>query len=268
MTSKPPERLRLDRLATPIGEALIVTDEAGYLRAFDWADREAGMARLLRLHYGSVVPEAGCRAEPHQAPAAALLRRRRRMSWRHRMAHGRHAVPAHRMDRVSPRSRRATTLSYGALAAKLGCPKCGSRRRPGQRVQSDQRGGAVSSRDRRRWLADRLRRRHRAQTLAAQPRGRGVPRRAGSSGARGLANRARRRQHRVRRAQHCVPCARHCHCEERSGPGRDPGNNVRPVPHLTKIPASALGLSCPFSRVRDAKYHPGCFFRVTAQVSQ
>ena len=29
MNSKPPERLWLDRLATPIGEALIVTDEAG-----------------------------------------------------------------------------------------------------------------------------------------------------------------------------------------------------------------------------------------------
>jgi methylated-DNA-[protein]-cysteine S-methyltransferase len=40
MTNKPPERLRLDRLATPIGEAMIVTDEVGCLRAFDWADRE------------------------------------------------------------------------------------------------------------------------------------------------------------------------------------------------------------------------------------
>ena len=59
MTSKPPERLRLDRLATPIGESLIVTDEVGYLRAFDWTDRESRMARLLRLHYGSIVQEPG-----------------------------------------------------------------------------------------------------------------------------------------------------------------------------------------------------------------
>src|SRR5271168_3332100 len=71
MTSKLPERLRLDRLATPIGEALIVTDEAGYLRAFDWADCEASMARLLRLHYGSLTPLPGA------APKAMmrLLRR-------------------------------------------------------------------------------------------------------------------------------------------------------------------------------------------------
>ena len=45
------------------------------------------------------------------------------MSWRHRVAHGRHAVPAHacgpRLTTIAP----GETLSYGALAAKLGCPK-------------------------------------------------------------------------------------------------------------------------------------------------
>jgi methylated-DNA-[protein]-cysteine S-methyltransferase len=35
MTNRLPERLRVDRLPTPIGEALIVTDEAGCLHAFD-----------------------------------------------------------------------------------------------------------------------------------------------------------------------------------------------------------------------------------------
>ena len=50
MTGKPPERFHVDRLATPIGDALIITDDAGILRAFDWADRQSGMQRLLRLH--------------------------------------------------------------------------------------------------------------------------------------------------------------------------------------------------------------------------
>ena len=59
MTRQLPDRLRLDRMATPIGDALIVTDEDGYLRAFDWADCEASMARLLRLHYGSLTPTPG-----------------------------------------------------------------------------------------------------------------------------------------------------------------------------------------------------------------
>ena len=54
MTDKPPERLFLDRLATPIGEALLVTDEDGVLRAFDWSDHEDRLRRLMRRYYGDV----------------------------------------------------------------------------------------------------------------------------------------------------------------------------------------------------------------------
>ena len=122
MNSKPPERLRLDRLATPIGEALIVTDEAGFLRAFDWADCESGMARLLRLHYGSVVPEPGA------APGSVrrLLRNYfdgdlgclRAIEWRTAGTPFQRAVWT-ALTMIAP----GETLSYGALAAKLGCPK-------------------------------------------------------------------------------------------------------------------------------------------------
>ncbi len=59
MTAKPPEALFLDRQATPIGAALVVTDEAGVLRAFDFEDYESRMRRLLRLHYGETLLEAG-----------------------------------------------------------------------------------------------------------------------------------------------------------------------------------------------------------------
>ena len=52
MVSHPHRRFRLDRVATPIGVALVVQDERGHLRALDWEDSEARMARLLRLHYG------------------------------------------------------------------------------------------------------------------------------------------------------------------------------------------------------------------------
>jgi methylated-DNA-[protein]-cysteine S-methyltransferase len=45
--------LLIDRLDTPIGEMLIVTDLEGHLRAVDWADHEMRMNRLLRVHYGS-----------------------------------------------------------------------------------------------------------------------------------------------------------------------------------------------------------------------
>jgi methylated-DNA-[protein]-cysteine S-methyltransferase len=45
-------QLLIDRIDTPIGELLLVADEAGNLRAVDWADYESRMLRLLRLHYG------------------------------------------------------------------------------------------------------------------------------------------------------------------------------------------------------------------------
>jgi methylated-DNA-[protein]-cysteine S-methyltransferase len=122
MTNKLPERLRLDRLATPIGESLIVTDEAGALRAFDWADRESGMVRLLRLHYGSMAPEPGA------APAymKRLLRRYfegepgclANIEWRTGGTPFQRAVWTG-LTTIAP----GQTLSYGALATRLGCPK-------------------------------------------------------------------------------------------------------------------------------------------------
>jgi methylated-DNA-[protein]-cysteine S-methyltransferase len=47
----PPETLTLDRLATPIGTALLVTDETGSLRAFNWTDYEPAMRAWIGGHY-------------------------------------------------------------------------------------------------------------------------------------------------------------------------------------------------------------------------
>jgi methylated-DNA-[protein]-cysteine S-methyltransferase len=121
MISKPPERLLLDRMATPIGEALIVTDEAGYLRAFDWDDRKSGMTHLLRLHYGSLVPEPGA--------APADVRRAVRhyfegdvgclgtIEWRTAGTSFQRSVWT-ALTMIAP----GRTLSYGVLATKLGLP--------------------------------------------------------------------------------------------------------------------------------------------------
>jgi len=51
ISNKPPETLTLDRLATPIGTALLVTDEQGFLRAFNWTDYEAAMIAWIGRHY-------------------------------------------------------------------------------------------------------------------------------------------------------------------------------------------------------------------------
>ncbi len=121
MTSKPPEHLRLDRLATPIGEALIVTDEAGVLRAFDWADRAAGMTRLLRLHYGSMAPEAG--VAPSQVKQLLQRYFDGDLGGLAAIECGTAGTPFQRavwagLTTIAP----GETLSYGALAAKLGWP--------------------------------------------------------------------------------------------------------------------------------------------------
>ena len=63
MSAKPPETFSLDRLRTPIGAALLVTDADGALRALDWEDHEPRMRELLRLQYGAVDPERGAGAE-------------------------------------------------------------------------------------------------------------------------------------------------------------------------------------------------------------
>jgi methylated-DNA-[protein]-cysteine S-methyltransferase len=54
-----PARLLLDRLPSPIGEILIVTDETGLLRAVDFHDFEPRMRRLARLHYGDLALVTG-----------------------------------------------------------------------------------------------------------------------------------------------------------------------------------------------------------------
>lgn len=122
MTSKPPEHLRLDRFATPIGDALIVTDEEGYVRAFDWDDRKTAMMQLLRQHYGSVV------LEPGDAPAHVGRALRayfegdfgslRAIEWRTGGTQFQRAVWA-ALTMIPP----GHTLGYGALAARLGYPK-------------------------------------------------------------------------------------------------------------------------------------------------
>ena len=122
MSEKFPERLRIDRLATPIGEALIVTDPDGVLRALDWADCERRMAELIRLQYGALPSERG--AAPGRIKAA--LRRYfagdlgalATIPWRTAGTAFQRAV-WNGLVRITP----GETLSYGALAARLGCPK-------------------------------------------------------------------------------------------------------------------------------------------------
>ncbi|WP_377828575.1 methylated-DNA--[protein]-cysteine S-methyltransferase [Bradyrhizobium lupini] len=120
--TKPPVSFGLDRLATPIGIALLITDAEGALRALDWEDCEHRMRELLRLHYGLV--------DLSDQPAPAAMRtalsdyfdgdlgQLSDIAWRiagtpfqQKVWNALAQIPA------------GTTMSYGALAARIDTPK-------------------------------------------------------------------------------------------------------------------------------------------------
>jgi methylated-DNA-[protein]-cysteine S-methyltransferase len=60
----------LERLPTPTGPMLLVTDDERRLRAVDWEDHDARMRRLLSTHYGASVT---LREARHPSEAARAL---------------------------------------------------------------------------------------------------------------------------------------------------------------------------------------------------
>ena len=69
-----PKILTLDRLPTPIGVALLVTDEAGVLRAFNWTDYEPAMRAWLARHYAKAQIVEGRTPPPVREPFEAYFR--------------------------------------------------------------------------------------------------------------------------------------------------------------------------------------------------
>jgi methylated-DNA-[protein]-cysteine S-methyltransferase len=117
-----PESFNLDRLSTPIGTALLVTDADGQLRALDWEDYEARMQQLLRLHYGAVnLQEVRAPRDLRVALTGYFkgdLDRLAAIEWR--VA----GTPfQQKVWNALPTISAGTTLSYGALAARLGVPR-------------------------------------------------------------------------------------------------------------------------------------------------
>jgi methylated-DNA-[protein]-cysteine S-methyltransferase len=121
MNEKQPETFSLDRLETPIGIALLVTDADGALRALDWEDYEPRMRELLRLHYGAVVlKDARAPRDLLKALSAYFkgdLDRLSTIKWRVAGTSFQQKV-----WNALPNIPAGTTMSYGALAAKLDAP--------------------------------------------------------------------------------------------------------------------------------------------------
>ena len=121
MSAKPPETFNLDRLQTPIGTALLVTDAGGVLRALDWEEHEPRMRELLRLQYGAVMLEdARAPGDLRSALSGYFkgdLDRLNTIKWR--VA----GTPfQQKVWTALPKIPAGTTMSYGALAAKLNAP--------------------------------------------------------------------------------------------------------------------------------------------------
>jgi methylated-DNA-[protein]-cysteine S-methyltransferase len=122
MTVKPPERLAIDRVETPIGVALVATDEDGYLRAFDWSDYEPRQLKLVARYNGDVPMEEG---------AAPAKTREALTAYFDGELHALEGIPwrtcgtAFQLScwRALGEIPVGTTASYGEQAARIGRPK-------------------------------------------------------------------------------------------------------------------------------------------------
>ena len=120
-TTAPSQTFMLDRLTTPIGTMLLVTDGDGTLRALDFGDYQARMKELLRLHYGAVTLASGRAPKAMRAALSAYFDGEfaalKTIAWR--VA----GTPFQRKVWTAlPNIPAGQTMSYGALAAKLGAP--------------------------------------------------------------------------------------------------------------------------------------------------
>ena len=117
-----PETFGLDRLETPIGVALLVSDDDGVLRALDWEDYEPRMKELLRLQYGAVILNEARAPRDLRAALASYFKgdldRLSQIKWRVAGTPFQQTV-----WKALPKIRPGTTMSYGALAKKIGLPK-------------------------------------------------------------------------------------------------------------------------------------------------
>ena len=122
MRNAQPETLSLDRIATPVGEVLLVTDGEGAVRALDFADHEARMTRLLGRHApGATVVEGRAPETVRRAVEAwfggdltaldGLTVRTGGTEFQRTVWQALRAIPA------------GETRTYGQLAAAIGSPK-------------------------------------------------------------------------------------------------------------------------------------------------
>ncbi|MBI1198428.1 MAG: methylated-DNA--[protein]-cysteine S-methyltransferase [Phenylobacterium sp.] len=119
MRAAQPDTLTLDRIPTPIGVALVVTDEAGVLRAFDWTDYEPKMAARIDRKYPSAkkVEGRGALRPAFDAYFAGEIEALERVAW-----DGAGTAFQGEVWRALCDIPAGETISYAVLAQRIGRP--------------------------------------------------------------------------------------------------------------------------------------------------
>jgi methylated-DNA-[protein]-cysteine S-methyltransferase len=113
-----------DRVPTPIGIMLVLTDEQANLRALDWDGYEDRMRRLLRLHYGAASVDLATGRAPAHVRDKLLAYFDGELSALAELSVVTGGTPFQReVWQALRRIPVGDTSSYGELAARLGRPR-------------------------------------------------------------------------------------------------------------------------------------------------
>lgn len=119
-----PLDFRIDRLATPVGELVVVADAAGRLRAIDWTDHEARMRRLLDRYCGRGCYTLSPARDPGGLTTAMGLYFKGDVAVIDTLPVETTGTPFQRSVWQALRKiRRGTTISYAELATRIGKPR-------------------------------------------------------------------------------------------------------------------------------------------------
>jgi methylated-DNA-[protein]-cysteine S-methyltransferase len=114
----------IDRLATPIGELIVIADSDGALRTIDWTDHEARMKLLLDRYYGK-----GCYTlTPKRDPGGLTTAMRRYFKGEIGVLQDLPVATSGTPFQTSiwkalRKIKDGTTISYAELAYRIGKPK-------------------------------------------------------------------------------------------------------------------------------------------------
>src|SRR5262249_51358732 len=116
--------LFIDRLPTPIGELIVIADDAGKLRTIDWTDHEVRMKRLLDRQYG----KGRYTLTPRRDPGGLSSAMRRYFKGDSKVVDDlpvwAEGTPFQKsVWRALRKIKCGTTISYAELARRIGKPK-------------------------------------------------------------------------------------------------------------------------------------------------